>query len=340
MILVTGGTGLVGAHLLHALSRQEEHIRATYRKSSDIAAVKTLFEELKVPGAQFDHIEWVEVDINNIPALSDAFKNVDRVYHAAGLISFDPSDYYLLKKINTEGTANVVNLCLAHEVDRLCYVSSVATLGKTASPDELITEDTHWNTESENNVYAISKYGAEMEVWRGSQEGLDVVVVNPGIILGIPPGKKGWNTGSSRLFQEIDKGLKHYTEGVTGYVDVTDLIAIMIGLMQSDIRNERYIAVSENLSYRQLFTNIAEALSKKPPQKEAPKWILSMLWRLDWLASKISGKTRRITRLTAKSALNRSYYSNDKIKTTLQFSFKPISDTIKRTGQYYSRRFN
>ncbi|RAV28156.1 NAD-dependent epimerase/dehydratase family protein [Sinomicrobium soli] len=335
MILVTGGTGLVGAHLLHALSRQEEHIRAIYRKGSDIAAVKTLFEELKDPEARFGRITWVEADITDIPALSDAFKGISRVYHAAAFISFDPADYHLLKKINTEGTANIVNLCLAHRVRKLCFASSVATLGKTASPDEFITEDTHWNTESENNVYAISKYGAEMEVWRGSQEGLDVVIVNPGIILGIPPGKKGWKTGSGRIFREIDRGLNHYTEGITGYVDVTDVVAIMTGLMQSDLRNERYVAVGENLSYRQVFTAIAGALDKKPPRKEVPAWTLPLLWRLDWLTGRITGKPRRITRLTARSAIARHYYNSEKIKAALGITFNPVADTISRTGQYY-----
>ncbi|MBC9797901.1 NAD-dependent epimerase/dehydratase family protein [Sinomicrobium weinanense] len=334
MILVTGGTGLIGARLLYSLSRKEEKIRAVYRKGSDIDAVAGLFSASEEDRARFGRIEWVEADITDIPALSNAFEGVRRVYHAAALISFDPSDYYLLKKTNTEGTANVVNLCIANAVEKLCYVSSVATLSKKVG-EEFITEEAQWNMEEENNVYAISKYGAEMEVWRGSQEGLDVVIVNPGIVLGVPPGIAGWNKGSGRLFQELDKGMKYYTEGVTGYVDAEDVVAIMIRLMNSDIKNEKYIAVSENRSYRELFAAIARALGKEGPKKEVPAWALQWLWRLDWLKSLLTGSKRKITRLLARTITSKNLYSSDKVKEELGLEFRPLSETITFVGKNY-----
>ena len=166
--------------------------------------------------------------------------DIDYVYHCAALISFDTKDYYKLRKINIEGTANIVNLCITHKVKKLCYVSSIAALGNTLD-QSIITEETHWNTEADNSVYAISKYGAEIEVWRGAQEGLNSVIVNPGVILG--PGF--WHSGSGVLFKKVYKGLSHYVTGTTGYVDVIDVVEIMTQLIHSDINNQRYIIVSE-----------------------------------------------------------------------------------------------
>lgn len=334
MILVTGGTGLIGAHLLYALTRKEKKIRAVYRKGSDIAAVAEVFSGSAEDRARFDSIEWMEADITDVPALSYTFKGITAVYHAAALISFDPADYNRLKKINTEGTANIVNLCLANGVKKLCYVSSVATLGKGVG-EEFITEETHWSAESENNVYAITKYGAEMEVWRGSQEGLNVVIVNPGIVLGIPPGIRGWNKGSGKLFREVDKGVKYYTHGVTGYVDVADVVAIMTGLMERNVKNERYIVVAENLSYREVLTSVARSLNKKPPEKEAPAWVLQWLWRLDWLRSNLTGSGRKITKLLARTVTAKNRYNSDKIKKELNLEFRPFSETIELTGKKY-----
>ncbi|MGS2738845.1 NAD-dependent epimerase/dehydratase family protein [Sinomicrobium sp. M5D2P17] len=334
MILVTGGTGLVGSRLLYALTRKEDKIRAVYRKGSDIDAVAAMFSGSAEDRARFDRIEWVEADITDVPAFSDAFGGISRVYHAAALISFDPSDYAVLRKINTEGTANVVNLCLVHGVKKLCHVSSVATLGKSIGGD-LITEETNWNTESENNVYALTKYGAEMEVWRGSQEGLEVVIVNPGIVLGVPPGKKGWEKGSGKLFRQVYKGLNYYTHGVTGYVDVEDVVAIMTGLMNSEVKNERFVVVAENLSFKEVLTMVAASVGKEAPRKEVPAWAFKWLWRLDWLKSKLTGRKRKLSRLLAATAITKNPYNSAKIREELGLEFKPLSRTIEHIGKEY-----
>ncbi|MGS2762694.1 NAD-dependent epimerase/dehydratase family protein [Sinomicrobium sp. M5D2P9] len=334
MILVTGGTGLVGSRLLYTLTRKEDKIRAIYRKGSDVHAVAAMFSGSAEDRARFDRIEWVEADVTDVPALSDTFSGISKVYHAAALISFDPSDYNILKKSNTEGTANVVNLCLAYGVKKLCYVSSVATLGKSIGGAP-ITEETHWNTESGNNVYAITKYGAEMEVWRGSQEGLDVVIVNPGIVLGVPPGKKGWEKGSGKLFRQVYKGINYYTQGVTGYVDVDDVVTIMIGLMNSEVKNERFVAVGENLSFKEVLTMVAASIGKEAPRKEVPAWAFKWLWRLDWLRSKLTGQKRRLSRLLAATATAKNPYSSAKIRKELGLEFKPLSRTIEHIGKEY-----
>ena len=280
----------------------------------------------------FNKIEWVEADLNDIPKLQTAFKDVTCVYHCAALVSFEPDKYKILRKVNIVGTANIVNLCISHSVEKLCYVSSVAAIGNHMDPNKLIGENTPWNTEEDNSVYAITKYGAELEVWRGAQEGLDTIIVNPGIILGAGY----WNGGSSgSLFKLIHNGMKYYTTGVNGYVDVWDVVNSMYQLMQSTIKNEGFILVSENISFKDYSTQTANALGVKPPAKEAKPWLLQIAWRLDWLQFKLFGKRRRLSKQTAKSAVGVAKYDHSKLINTIDFKFKPLSTSIKEVANLY-----
>ncbi|WP_336129661.1 NAD-dependent epimerase/dehydratase family protein [Mesoflavibacter sp. CH_XMU1422-2] len=330
MILVTGGTGLVGAHLLFHLLNENQPIRAIYRNEKKFDTVKRIFGYYtNNADTLFDTIEWVKADLNNIPQLTEAFKDITHVYHCAAFVSFEPDKFNLLQKTNIKGTANIVNFCIDHKVEKLCYVSSIAALG--ASLNKAITEDTEWNNEIDNSVYAITKYGAELEVWRGTQEGLDAVIVNPGVIIG--PGV--WRYGSGSLIKMIYNGLKYYTTGSTGYVDVNDVVKAMIQLVKSDVKNERYILVSENLSFKDFFTKTANYLGVKPPQKEAKPWLLNIAWRLDWLKHKLTRKRRVLSKQTANSAVTTTIYSNNKIKDAIGFEFLPMDKSIKTTISFF-----
>jgi nucleoside-diphosphate-sugar epimerase len=333
MILVTGGTGLVGSHLLYQLTKTEPKVRALFRNRDKINSVKHVFSYYtdKVED-QFSKIDWAEGDITNIPSLNTAFKGVSKVYHCAAFISFDVRDYHTLRQINIEGTANVINTCLAYNVEKLCYVSSIAATGKSEN-NKPITEITPWNPEALHSVYAITKYGGEMEVWRGTQEGLNAVIVNPGVIIG--PGY--WKSGSGSLIRFVYKGVKRYTEGVGGYVDIFDVVNPMIELMESNTNNERFILVSENLSYKNFFTKIANQLHVNPPSKNASKTMLALAWRLDWLRANLMKKRRRLTKHTAKSLSTKSTYSNKKVIDTLNYSFKSIDDSIAEVCNYFKK---
>ena len=327
MILVTGGTGLVGAHLLlHLLENKEETIRAIYRNQKHIAKTKSLFGYYD-KGELFSNIEWVLADILDVPSLEVAFENVDYVFHCAGFISFNPDDEENLRKTNIEGTANIVNFCIDKKVKKLCHVSSIAALGKVALKEIEVTEETEWNPEILHSDYAISKYGAEMEVWRGLQEGLQVIVVNPGIILG--PGF--WNHGSGTLILAIKKGFPFYTYGSSGYIAVTDVVTIMNQLMDADCSGERFILISENRTYKDIITTIAKKLEVKNPSIEASPFLLKIAWRMDFLIAKILRGKRKLSKHSSISLQNTEKYSNEKIQTYLNYSFEKIDtylDTI------------
>lgn len=333
MILVTGGTGLVGSHLLFKLVSNNENVRAIYRREKTLQRVKRVFSYFSDDSENlFNNIEWVEADINDIPKLKDAFNGITHVYHCAAFVSFEPDKYKTLRKVNIKGTANIVNLGISYKVKKLCYVSSIAAIGHHNDSEKLIDEQTAWNPEEDKGVYAITKYGAELEVWRGTQEGLNAVIVNPGIILGAGY----WNGGSSgNLFKQIYKGMRYYSNGVTGYVDVWDVVNTMYQLMTAPIKNESFILVSENLSFKMFQTKAAIALNVKPPTKEAKPWLLNLVWRLDWLNFKLFGKRRSLSKQTAKSAVSISKYDNSKLKSKLNFKFKPIDESIDEVSKLY-----
>ena len=333
MILVTGGTGLVGSHLLlHLLENNEESVRAIYRNSNNSNKTKTLFELYK-KGDLFHKIEWIEADITDIPSLELAFHNIDYVYHCAACISFNPDDEYLLRKVNIEGTANIVNLCIDKKVKKLCHVSSIAALGDLAPNKHIITEETEWNPEVLHSDYAISKYGAEMEVWRGHQEGLQVVIINPGVIFG--PGF--WNQGSGEFFTSIKKGFPFYTYGTTGYVAITDVVSIMRILMHSNYNGERFILIAENISYKDIINSIAKKIGAKKPKIEAKPWLLNLAWRLDWLLARIIRSKRKISKNSAKSLISKDEISNEKIKSYLKYSFNSIDDYLNQMAIYFNK---
>ncbi|WP_369048803.1 NAD-dependent epimerase/dehydratase family protein [Tenacibaculum sp. UWU-22] len=325
MILVTGATGLVGSHLLCYLTLKNNKVRAIYRTEKKREYVKTIFSYYTSDvQKQYAKIEWVKADITDISSLYPVFKDVCEVYHCAALISFSSSNYEKMRLINIEGTANIVNFSIDAKVKKLCFVSSIATLGDNVKK-EPITEENEWN--EENNDYAITKYGAEMEVWRASQEGVDVVVVNPGVILG----GGFWNTGSGQIFTQIYNGFNFYTKGVTGFVGVYDVVKAMVLLMESSVKNERFILVSENKSFKEVMFAIADGLDKKRPHIKIGKIVTALFWRLSWVISKVTGKEPLLTKNSSESSHSKSYYSSEKIKKEASFTFESIKDVIAKT---------
>lgn len=330
MILVTGGTGLVGAHLLYHLSLKNDTIRAIYRTTASLEKVKKVFSFYSDDVTLFDKIEWFKADITDVPAMIPAFSDVKHVYHCAAFISFNPKDYIEMRKINIHGTAIIANLCIDAKIDKLCFVSSIAAVGDSLQ-NKPITEEDEWNKELDNSGYSITKFGAEMEVWRASQENIDVVIVNPGVILG----SGFWTSGSGKLFSQVYNGFKFYTEGVTGFVSVQDVVKAMLLLMDSDVKNERFILVSENKSFKEIFFSIADAFGKKRPSKKIKSWQTALFWRLSSVISFITKKEPLLSKYSARSAHSISEYSSEKIKKTLNFKFESIENTIQKVTKIF-----
>ncbi|BDS14684.1 NAD-dependent epimerase/dehydratase family protein [Aureispira anguillae] len=321
-VLVTGGTGFVGAYLLHYLLQKGYKVKAIKRKTSPMNLVADIQ----------DQVEWLVGDILDTPFLEQAMKGVQQVYHAAAMISFHPKDAALMLKINAEGTANVVNAALYEKIEKMVHISSIAALGRKEYQPH-IDEKAQWENSKENSNYAISKFKAECEVWRGMQEGLEIGIVNPSVIIG----GGYWAQGSCRLIQRVAKGLKHYPQGATGFVDVRDVARAAIELMESPISGERYILNGANWSYQQFFEAVAQALGQTPPQKKAAAWMVNLLWRLEWFRSKLFRTHPILTKETARTSQSTYYYHNEKIINELNFDFTPIEKTIEDTALAFKK---
>ncbi|SDL97510.1 NAD-dependent epimerase/dehydratase family protein [Pedobacter antarcticus] len=313
MILVTGATGFLGSELILQLTSQGKKLRALKRQHAVIP--KHL--------ADNELIEWFIADINDPADLEDAFSGIKQVFHCAALVSFLPSDQAEMLRVNIEGTSNIANLCQLYGV-RLVHVSSVAALGEPKK-NALITEKDFWEYDKHSGHYAISKYEGEMEVWRSITEGLDAVIVNPSVIIGPSAGFQG----SGSIFKLVRKGMNFYTSGGVGIVDVSDVAAVMIKLMDSEVTAERFIISSENYTYRKLFKEIAEAFGLKAPQKEAKPWMLGLARRIAGVASAITGKSFGLTKDVVRSSMISSFYDNEKVTLATGIRFKPVGQSIK-----------
>lgn len=320
MVLVTGGTGFLGSILIQHLVQTGHRVIATKRVDSIIPS------RLNAASA----VHWVDADITDYFALADIFGEVTQVYHCAAVVSYQKSDWAKMLHTNIQGTKHIVDLCLEHQA-RLVHVSSIASLGPRKN-DELISENNFWDDGAPHSKYSLSKYESEMEVWRGIAEGLDAVIVNPSVIMGTGNKEKG----AGALFALINKGLKIYPTGSIGIVDVTDVAAVMIQLMNdTSIHAERFILNSDNLSNKSLLEKIASLLEKPAPSIPAKKWLLSVAWRAAKLQSFFNKKKPALTRETAKASSTLLAYSNKKITDALSYQFKPVVETLKEMSLDY-----
>jgi len=323
MILVTGASGFVGLHLVRTLSAQGSAVRALYHSHEPMTA-----------DSQLKGVEWRKADLLDIYDVEQVMTGVTEVYHCAAIVSFDPKMHERMLFFNAESTANVVNEALIQGVRRLVYMSSIAALGRPEAAEKEITEEEQWGESKYNSAYGLSKYMAETEVWRAIGEGLDAVILNPGIILG----EGDWSKGSAGLMNIAWKEFPFYTRGVTAWVDVQDVVKLLITIMGTEIAAERFVVSTGNYSFREIFTMMAASLNRKPPRFFANNLMTGIIWRLSKVMA-LAGRRAIITRETANNANALSYYSNKKLLNTLtEFSYTPIQQTIDRMAKAFLRQ--
>lgn len=324
-VLVTGGTGFLGAYIIRQLVEDGYAVRAIRRGKT---------QPVFIPETVWEKVEWVSADILDVVGVEEAMDGMDAVVHAAGKVSFSSGDRSEIFHTNIDGTANIVNTALAMPVKRFVHVSSVAAMGRVGN-GERVTEEKTWQESRYNTTYAISKFRGEMEAWRGIGEGLPGVVVNPSTILGYGD----WNSTSCALFRSAYREFPWYTEGVNGFVDVTDTAKAVVRLLQSDIVGERFILNSENWTFRRLFDCIAAGFGKKPPTREATPFLAGIAWRAEKMKSWISGRPSLLTRESARVARSSTLFDNGKILRHLpDFAFVPLEDAIRDACKAYLRQ--
>ena len=329
MILVTGGTGLVGSYLLYELARKGHKVRALLRPGKKAYDTSKLFNCISTENEHLiDLVEWVEGDVLDPFSLQQAMQGIDYVYHCAALVSFNPRQLREMLAVNVEGTSNVVDACLQNGIKKLCHVSSIASLGQ-AEKGEIIDENAKWKTSNSNSGYAISKYGGEREVWRGIEEGLNAVIVNPSVIIGAGCHHRATN----QLFHNIKNFIPFYSMGVNGYVDVRDVANAMILLMESDISGERFVLNSENLTLKEFFIKVADILGKPHPRIALGGTLMTAIAWMDEMRALITRSKPLLTRENVRSVMSKSYYSAEKFKAAFGYNFIPITESLKQASR-------
>ncbi len=331
MILLTGATGLVGSHIAFELVSKGEKIRALKRKGSSTALTEKIFRFYSNnEKALLDKIEWVEGNVLDLGSLEDAMEGITHVYHCAAIISFNPKEKEKMLQTNTEGTSNVVNAAMHAGVKKFCHISSIAALGFTIDGTS-IDEEVWWQNDPINSWYAISKYNSEREVWRATEEGMDVIIINPGFIIG--PGDT--NKSSTEAFGVLKKGNSWFTNGVIGYVDVRDVANATKQIMESEIVNQRFILSAQNLSYREFFDKVLEAFGNPKTKRKAGKFSLAIGWRMEKILASLAGRNPRLTKETAVASLQINHYDGSKITKAINFNYRDLNNSIKEISEFY-----
>jgi len=327
---------MLGARIVFDLLNNGEQVKAIYRNKKRIDQFK---KNISFYGQRVTElaakVEWIEADVLDYAGLCNTVEGVDLVVHSAAMVSFHSDDKASMYEINIQGTANMVNACLMKGVKKICHVSSIAALGKEEE-GEMIDEESTWIPEKKHSGYAISKFHSEMEIWRGINEGLEAVIVNPSVILG--PGEWG-SGGSPAFFNNIYKGMKFYPQGGIGFVDVRDVSAALLTLISDEnwdsAKNNRFLLNAANVSYQKAFTLIAQSLKVKAPSMVARKWLLEIAWRAAWLMGIFTGTKPLITRGSVGNASKMQLFKGSKITAEFGFTYRPIEQTIAEIGQMY-----
>lgn len=321
MILVTGATGFIGSHLMCRLAQKDIFPVALFRHESNKNRVRGLFEaQFSDAEKRFEKIIWRKADFRDFSSLNSAFEGITKVYHCAGYISLAHKDANKLLEINEKGSAYLVDLCLTYRIEKLVYVSSIAAMGNDPTT-AIIDENTPWDNNSDKTPYAYSKYGGEIEVWRGIQEGLNAVIVNPGIVLGT-------DSPIAKILDRYKKGLRWFTPGSNGYVGIKDVIEVMDQLMNSKINGERFILVAENWTGKAIAQQMLRVGNRNKVVICIPKGLLYLLWVLEHLLQALGLRKRFLTRAMISSQFEKKEIDGKKIKSFIDFEYTPIEGML------------
>ncbi len=323
-VLVTGATGFIGSVLTRQLVEAGAAVRIFRRDTSS----------LDLLGPYAERVDHAVGDLTHARSLYDAMQGVDRVYHAAAKVSFAPGEEEALRRVNADGTANVVNAALEAGVDRLVHTSSMAAFGRPATPDGVIDETTPWQGASHRSAYARSKRRAELEVHRGIAEGLDAVMVNPSLVFGVG----GGSTNTRRIVDAARGGwLLAAPPGGTNVVDVRDVAAGLRAAMVKGETGRRYFLGSENLSWKALTGMLAEAFGVEPPRHTIPPFLLRVGGVLAEGFATLTRTRPFLTRSTAHTAAHTYRYDNSRARRELGCTFRPFVETARHIAAALGR---
>lgn len=326
---ITGATGFVGVHLIHHLLQKGHSVLAIKRTSSSLKEFE-LVNNAYGSKVSTDKLQWRDAELTD-PELVDMFSEVDHVVHVAGLISYYKQDLNELIRVNADGTAHIVNFCLAAGVQSFCYVSSTAAISKQTDK-EFQEEGQDWDDKAPHSAYGLSKYLGELEVWRAREEGLQAFIVNPGVILGYGL----WDKSSNQLFKKTYNQFPFYSTGVTGFTGVHDLCEVIADLFTKEVDGQQFLVINNNASFKEIMDMMAEAYGKRKPFIGVTGFILGLMKALVAI-KKVFGLRGLISQETVDAATSQFRFSNAKITKHTDHKFWSIEDCIREACEQYKK---
>ncbi len=308
---VTGGTGFLGSHLVESLRKRQWKVIALHRPHADTSRLKALGAELRLGD--------VENPASLIQAIPEA---VDAVFHAAAKVSFWSGEKKLMHQANVIGTRNLVEACLARHVGRLIHTSSVAVYGY--QPGQIVNESFPHEGLHSKTAYLSTKAGAEAEVQRGLDRGLDAVILQPANILGRYDAKN-WG----RLFRMIREGKTGGApQGKGSFVHAQAVAEAHIEAVDKGRNGARYILSTSDASFLDLFRHAETLLGRVPRLKPVPAFLLSTI---GWVSQSISLFTQKAPDLTPDVAhilSSQCLYSGKLAQTELGLQTVTVEDML------------
>ncbi|GAA0877478.1 NAD-dependent epimerase/dehydratase family protein [Algoriphagus jejuensis] len=312
-ILITGITGFFGSELAREFS-QMGNIHGLKRRGS----TTSLLDTYGFP------IHWHHGELSDSDSLLDALTGIDLVIHCAGLVSFSAKDKNRLYEVNTIGTANLVNAMLIAGVTKLVHVSSVAAIGR--SPElKVITEEYKWTDSPLNTEYAVSKYLAELEAWRGEQEGIELIVINPSVLLG----KASYGKSSTTIYGYVLNENRFFPNGDLNYIDVRDAAKITKLLVEKGAWGERFILNREAISFEVFFGAVAAIFGKRAPNLPLSDWQVSVFLWVVTLFRFLGLNAFPVDKKTAKLSQQKIYFDNSKTQKLLAYDYFSLKESLE-----------
>lgn len=335
LIALTGATGFAGIHILHELVKRGYQVKALFRSEDAYNEAARIWRGCYGDIWDQASVQWIRGDGSRWETLCELVSGSDMLVHAAGLVSYHARDRHRLYQNNVLFTRHLVDLSLGSKsLKKLVFVSSAAAISR-AETDDPITEATPWKASPNNVPYGQTKMLAEMEVWRAHAEGLPIAILNPGIMLGYGP------VGSSghSLVRHVYTSRRFYPEGSNGFVDVRDVARCVAESIEKNIEGERFILVSENLTYQELFQRIALRLQKRPPSVPLTSRRRRLLTFVGESLALLGFRSRLSAGLLHTFSLPLRY-DHSKALNTFGGPFIPVEDTLAWAIPLFLKDFN
>jgi dihydroflavonol-4-reductase len=319
-IAITGASGLLGSNLAAQLVADGHQVVATRRAGTRIAHLDDLA------------IDWRDADLTSVDALARAFDGAEAVFHCAAAVTVKREVTPEMTAANVTGTAHVIDACLAAKVPRLVHTSSVVAIG--LSTDGTPCDETApWNFDTEGmaDAYAITKHRAE-ELVRAACERLDCVIVNPTYMFG----PRDARPSSGTLILKIAKRrVPGWTPGYNNFVDVRDVARGMIAAWRRGRRGERYILGGHDMTYRDVFREIARVAGVSPPRLRAPYAVARMLGRWGDFRERRGHEPVVNSTQVLYAYTDRFRFTSQKAARELDYTYGPLDVAIRDAVEWF-----